>query len=390
MSGWLSRAKEAFSGREAVVASEPVEIACPCGRKLEAARRPAFQRVLCKGCGEPFFLLPLDVYPRPVMKVRKVKRPKTAETAKSKSSDKSAETAEATSRPRIDLAAKRDELVAKVRVQLTPLRLIVLSLLTVIGLTGWWQWSRAARSTAEVDFKTETAAGMAALQKPDFVEAAQHFGRATAAVDLLKRTDAPAEQARQRFRQLTALNSLLTRSLFELIDAARATRLREDALAAESEFANLHAGRWVILQSEVVPPTDTSSSQSVAWEQRIQIFDEPLYLTGSLPVFSKIQATSAPPAVAAADSVPASALPPAVSALNDLGQRDVLFAAQVESLTWSAEKTAWVLTLKSSSGFLWTDYDLLLAAGMSPDELHSEAQLRALLTEQSRWIGAAE
>ena len=56
----------------------------------------------------------------------------------------------------------------------------------------------------------------------------------------------------------------------------------------------------------------------------------------------------------------------------------------------TVEQSAWVLTLKSSSGFLWTDYDLLLAAGLPPDELHSEAQLRAMLTEQSRWIGAIE
>lgn len=389
MSRWLSRAKEALSGREAVVTSEPIEFACPCGRKVGATRCSNFQRVLCQGCGEPFFLLPLDVYPRPVMKVRKVKPSKTAEPTQPKSSVKSATPAEAApERPAIDLQAKRQEVATKVRAQITPLRLIVLSLLAVIGLTGWWQWNRAARSSADVDFKTATAAGMEALRKPDFVEAAQHFGRAATAADLLRRTDVAAEQTRQRFRQLTALNSLLTRSLFELIDAARATRLRENTLAAESEFANLHAGRWVVLQSEVIPPADPANPTTVSWEQRIQIFDEPLFLVASLPVFSKVQATA--PLPAATPDAPAANAPPNTSALNDLGQREVTFAAQVESLKWDAEKAAWVLTLKSSSGFLWTDYDLLIAAGLPPDELHSEAQLRAMLTEQSRWIGAFE
>ncbi len=389
MSSWLSRAKESLSGREAVVALEPIEFACPCSRKIEATRRPEFQRVLCNVCGEPFFLLPLDVYPHPVMKVRKVKPSKTVEPTPSKPSSKSAAPAEAVpERAAIDLQAKRQEVTTKVRTQFTPLRLIVLSLLAVIGLTGWWQWNRAARSSAEVDFKTATDAGMVALQKPDFVEAAQHFGRAAAAADLLKRTDVAAEQARQRSRQLTALNSLLTRSLFELIDAARATRLRENVLAAESEFANLHAGRWVVLQSEVIPPADPAVPTTVSWEQRIQIFDEPLFLVASLPVFSKVQATS--PLPAATPDAPVASAPPNVSALNDLGQREITFAAQVESLKWDAAKAAWVLTLKSSSGFLWTDYDLLLAAGLPPDELHTEAQLRAMLTEQSRWIGAFE
>lgn len=390
MSNWLSRAKKTLSGREAVVAPEPIEFGCPCGRKVEALRCSAFQRVLCNNCGEPFFLLPLDVYPRPVMKIRKTKPSKTAEPTPLKSSGKSAAPAEAApKRMSVDLQAKRQEVVTKVRSQFTALRLIVLSLLAVIGLTGWWQWNRAARSSADVDFKTATAAGTAALQKTDFVEAAQHFGRAAAAADLLKRTDVGAEQARQRFRQLTALNSLLTRSLFELIDSARATRLRKNALAAESEFANLHAGRWIVLQSGVLPPSDPAVSTTVLWEQRIQIFDEPLFLVASLPVFSKVQATSILPA-ATPDAPPANAPPPGVSALNDLGQREVMFAAQAESLKWDAQKAAWVLTLKSSSGFLWTDYDLLLAAGLPPDELHTEAQLRAMLTEQSRWIGAFE
>lgn len=391
MSGWLSRAKGALSGREAEVPVEPVEIACPCGRKVEATRRPSFQRVLCKGCGEPFFLLPRDVYPRPVMKVRKVKPAKTDDSKKSKSSSKSATAAADAAGSSIDLQAELKAVLAKVRAQFTPLRVIVLSLLAVIGLTGWWQWSRAARSSAEVDFKAANEAGQAALQKPDFVDAAQHFGRAAAAADLLQRTDAPAEQARQRFRELTALNSLLTRSLFELVEAARATRLRENVSAAESEFANLHAGRWIVLQSDVTPSAESAASSAVPWEQRIQILDEPLILTARFPVFTKIKPTVPLPAVTPnADAAPPNATPPVASALNDLGQLEVVFAAQVESLKWDAEKNAWVLSLKSSSGFLWTDYDLLLAAGLPPDELHTEARLRAMLAEQSRWIGAAE
>ena len=77
-------------------------------------------------------------------------------------------------------------------------------------------------------------------------------------------------------------------------------------------------------------------------------------------------------------------------ALNDLGQREVLFAAQVESLKWDAAQSVWVLTLKPSSGCLWTNYDLLQPTGLQPDELRSEPQLRSLLLEQGRWIGAFE
>lgn len=395
MSGWLSRAKGAFGGREAEVAPEPVEIACPCGRKVEATRRPAFQRVLCKGCGEPFFLLPLDIYPRPVMKVRKVKPPKPdlktkpASGTKSPSEKATAATEAAPARPGIDLQKELSAFAGKARAQLTPLRLIVLSLLAVIGLTGWWQWNRAARSTADLDFKAANEAGQAALQKNDLVEAADQFARAAQAADVLQRHDVAAEHARQRARQLTAINSLLTRSLSEVLDAAKATRQSGDAAAVESEFASLHAGRWIVLQSEVTPSADTAkSSTENVWEQRMELDGETLILTGALPIFSKVPATPSPssPDANADPNAPLQRL----LAVNDLGQREVLFAAQVESLKWSAEQSAWMLTLKPSSGFLWTDYDLLLAAGLLPDELRTEQQLRSLLLEQSRWIGAAE
>lgn len=391
MSGWLSRAKEAFSGREAEAAPEPVEIACPCGRSVKATRRASFQRVFCKGCGEPFFLLPLDVYPRPVMKVRKVK-PSPAEPATNMpASGKSQAVATAPTRPSVDIQAELSKFLVKVRAQFTPLRLIVLSLLVVIGWTGWWQWDRAARSHAKDDFDVSTKAGTAALQKPDFVEAAQHFDRAAHAADLLRRSDPAAEQARQRFRQLTAINSLLTRSMLELLEAAQATRQKEHVAAAEAEFLNLHAGRWLVLQSEITPTADSAASPVSPWEHRIQVRDDTLWLIATLPVFAKVKSPTTPNSAPAADvSIPPDSQPQNAVTLNNLGQREVLFAVQVESLKWNADKSAWVLTLKPSSGFLWTDYDLLLAAGLGQDELHTEAQLRGLLLEQSRWIGAAE
>lgn len=390
MSGWLSRAKGAFGGREAEISPEPIEIACPCGRRVEATRRRDFQRVLCKNCGEPFFLLPLDVYPRPVMKVRKVKPPQPDVKTKTATGTKSAPakpelqtaTAPAPARPSIDLRKDLAVAHAQVRRQFTPLRLMVLSLLAVIGLTGWWQWTRAARSAAELDFKSANAAGLAAIQKQDFVAATQHFDRAANAADLLQRHDVSAEQARQRFRQLTAINSLMQRSFVELLQAAKAKREKGEFAAVESEFSSLHADRWIVLQCDVTPAAGPSNPAAVsAWEQRLQIDGETLVLTGSLSIFSKVLAPSSSPAVP--DAQPQ-------FALNDLGQREVLFAAQVESLKWNGAQSVWVLTLKSSSGCLWTDYDLLLATGLQPDELRSELQLRSLLLEQARWIGAAE
>lgn len=402
MSGWLSRAKEALSGRAVETAPEPFELPCPCGRKIEAIRRDNFQRVLCKSCGEAFFVLPIDVYPRPVLKkVRQAKSAKVSASEKSVTSKgtnaNSADAAEAVAAaPLFDIAGHVRNVAHAVIRQFTALRLIVMSLTLVLGLTGWWQFSRASRSRAETDFKTAVDAGQAALQKKDFVSALQEFARAGKAADVLQRQDSIAEQARQRQRELSAVTSLMQRSLSEILDAAQAARQKGNPAAAESEFASIHAGRWLILHSEIPPPSSPDTLS--IWEQRVQVQDNILLLTATLPAFAQVSfaPSSAPQPLANANSESnANAEPiaiPAVSPLqlNDLGYREVIFAAQVESLRWDAAQSLWVLTLAPKSGFLWSDYDLLHECGLAPDELRSEVQLRQLLGEQSRWIGVTE
>ena len=394
MSGWLSRAKDALSGHAAESVPDPIELACPCGRKIEALRRKSFQRVLCKGCGESFFVLPRDVYPRLVLKkVRKVKPAKASTSAESAAAPKNDRPTEAApARPAIDLVAGWQRAISAVRRQFTPLRLIVLSLLTVIGLTGWWQWNRAARSRAEVDFTAALEAGQAALQKKEFSAAAQEFGRATHAVDLLQRTDAPAQQARQRYRELTAINSLLQRSLSELLEAARTAKQTGGPAAAESEFAHLHAGRWIVVQTEITPPA-TPGGSLTPWEQRVQTDDGVLLLTTTLSAFAKVPLN----APAAGQAPPNVLLVNAPLPTDNLGLREIIFAAQVQSLRClSPEQSVWIVTLNPQTGFLWSDYDLLLETGLARDEARTEdevrieAQLKALLTEQSRWIGVIQ
>lgn len=408
MSGWLSRARDALKGKEAAVPTEPVEIACPCGRKIEALRRLGFQRVLCKGCGEPFLLLPLDVYPRPVMKVRKVKAPKE------QAARKAVPTKDAPARsilPDINVRPLLAAVGRRARAQVTPLRLIVVSLLAVVMVTGWWQWQQAALSRAAHEFRTESEAGWGAIQQREFADALEHYRRASAAADLLRRSDVEAEQTRQRFRQLKAIQSLLSRSLVEVLEAAHESRQKRGAAEAESEFANLHTGRWVVLQANVAPSGSAShdptsqpdelrnSTAAPIWDQRVDLNSSRLRMTASLAVFAKIPATSpvlvAQPAAEAADgaNVPpdaAAIASPVINVLDDLGQREVIFAAQLQSLKWDADNSEWVLTFDPASGFLWTDFELLAEVGLGPDELRTEAQLRWLLREQGRWIGAAK
>ncbi len=389
MSGWLSRAKEALSGRTAERMPEPIEFPCPCGRKIGATRRTAFQRVLCKACGECFFVLPLDVYPRPISKiVRKVKPPRTEASAErsTKNHTKAPADAAVATRPTVDIQAALHAAWQGARTQITPLRLIVACLVVVVAGTSWWQWTRVARDRANITFKAAWDAAEAALQRQEYVDAEQELGKAARAADHLRRTDVRAEQARQQHRELMAINALLQSSLPEVLEATQSAGGIDDAAHA---FEVTQAGRWIVLQTEIVLPT-TPGGSLPAWEERLQVgekADQAIVLTGSLPVFAKVPKAQFAPNVSS-DSVNAAA--PAPPSVEDSGRREIIFAAQVDSLRWNAAASAWTLSLKSSTGFLWSDYDLLLVAGLGPDEVRTEVQLRQLLAEQSRWIGVAE
>ncbi len=416
MSGWLSRARDALSGRAAEIVPEPIQIPCPCGRTIETTRRESFQRVLCKTCGEPFFILPLDVYPRPLMKkVRPAKAPKPQRSTKSPASPdelvakNASQSSSAATQPTSEVDSPQASFSQSVqqtlwqtgqtlRRQFTSLRIVVLSLLLVLGLTGWWQWSRAALSRAESDYTAAVEAGTAALQKKDLLSAAKEFERAAHAVDLLHRTDIAAEQARQQHRELTAINALLQASLPDILVSARQAKQKTDAAAAESDFAHLHIGRWVVLQTEIT--RSSADNAALSWEQRVQIDDDALSLAVSLPAFSKIP-TKPPPPVQPVAGEPVEAKDRdaanvnqneannADPNVNDSEQREIIFAAQIKSLRWNVQKSQWDLDLNPTTGFLWANFDLLIAAGLVPDEIRTEAQLRALLLEQSRWIGVA-
>ena len=91
------------------------------------------------------------------------------------------------------------------------------------------------------------------------------------------------------------------------------------------EFANLHAGRWVVLQSDIIPHPEAGGSAVAVWEQQILIFDEPLILTGNLPVFSKIPAASAVPSASPnADVAPPEAQPTIATACSTMARRSTI------------------------------------------------------------------
>src|SRR5690554_4849654 len=115
MSRWLSKASNAL-GRGMPHEPETFELECPCGATIRGVRRDDSQRVLCKDCGEAFFILPANVYPIPRSRqdaLRRARRPQRRAPRADETRAQVATSPPATDSPTEDAAA--DEAVVSDR-----------------------------------------------------------------------------------------------------------------------------------------------------------------------------------------------------------------------------------------------------------------------------------
>lgn len=366
MAGWLSRANDAFR-KETPPAPEPYEVCCDCGGRVTGERSRNAQRPPCPACGRLIFILPANVYPRPVKSAPKKAAPQSATTKpaakermmgpkatalKPQSPAKSkVEQAEETSR------SDRSGIAIEAREKrLTPFRLTVLAIAVVCGLTGWGLWHRQRIETAKTIVAKATEAGMQALQDRDFTTAARELERARDAVDLLKRTDAEAQTVRRLCREAIAARGLAHDSLFELLHESLADIKPGDKEA--TRFNGLYRDAWVLFDATVLVPEDSTQPCTL---------DMPVFHRGQT---IRIEANFA-------------ALRQAVAQAPGGGPARVIFAAQLERLTpVSDSQTEAVLTLKDQSAFLWTNHDNYAALGYHEDDAEELKATKTILEGQ--------
>ena len=366
MAGWLSRATDAFR-KEAAPAPEPYEVGCDCGGRVAGERSRTAQRPPCPSCGRLIFVLPTNVYPRPVKPDSKKAAPQSA-TAKSAAKHRASlpeftvPKPPSSAKPKVEQneAASRGDrsgIATEAREKrLTPFRLTVLAMVVVCGLTGWGLWHRHRVESAKSIVAKATEAGMQALQDRDFSTAARELERARQAVDLLKRTDAEAQAVRLLCREAIAASGLAHDSLFELLRKSMVEIKPEDQEA--TQFNRLYRGAWVLFDTTVLVPEDS---------QQPCTLDMPVFYRGQL-VRIEVNFTTLRQAAGQAHSgEPAR----------------VIFAAQLERLTPSAApQSPAVLTLKDQSAFLWTNYDNYAALGYHEERAEELKATRALLEHQ--------
>lgn len=363
------------------VPDEPVELTCGCGAAVSGVRRSHFQALQCDACGDALFVLPADVYPassavgKPLRKKRKRRRDEetdheapVAETLTDV--EVAPERRHAGSRPtprrdekEADSQAARESVRRKRRERLrrifTPFRLVAVAIVVVVALTAWWGVERRRTEAAEEAYRTATERGLKAFQAGEFLTAADQLNQADEAGRLLEREDSQTSLIRQRLREATAASHLAGAPLFEIAAELSAADDRETQIETA---VRRHRGRWIVFETTLETVTDADGVTTTRIDYPFPVGDARIRIEVDL------------------DELPQS---PA----SDESER-IVFAAQIDSFRFEpGDPEAWVVALNSEHMFLWTDYDSLASLGLTPDDLHSEMEMRSLLKRQSQLTG---
>ena len=368
MARWLTKALKALDrGAPNAAAPEPFQIRCSCGVPMQGLRQPRSQRVECRRCGQPLFVLSADVYPQPKPKKSRKKRPlpikKHPEPARQVEKPRPSVRDRLKTRARNVRVNASDSLLRAAQRQMsifTPFRLVLLCIVALVAATMYWGWYSRAVEQAEITLNTAVQRGEAALREHDFTNAAREFQAAGESLEFLGRNDKRAQAIRQMLRESTAASQLLREPLFNIVsDAERAGR--EGSLGWNDGFRTHYGECWIVMQSTIERTSDMQGNPRLVIDYPLDVGGKLIVIDATLPVFEQLPLENEP--------------------------RNVIFAAQLKSCRiGGSENQEWIVKLQDDTAFLWSSFDTFQALGFETDE-HAESKIHELLDEQSRLMG---
>ena len=376
MPNWLAKASRVFQ-RRAPLEPESYEIRCPCGGGFRGLRDIRPQRVDCPECGDLFFILPIDIYPKPKPRSngRTRRQPATNTAEASAAATRDTTTAEAVDAPPLKERVKQrlrttgrktrrgiQLAVQRQRSLFTPFRLVLLGAAVVLAVTSYQMLQRRAKDEATRQIRPATENGYAALQEGDFLTASSEFEKAVEALETLGRDDVSARTVRQMLRESTAATHLTSASLWEIATEAVEMAPQEGLRKWSERFNTHYRDLWVIMETTV--SHDIAPDGTAAFS-----IDYPLVIGGSRVQF-EMDASFMDHYVGSSDP------------------RPIVFAAQLaECRPPVTPQGTCVIKLRDDSAFLWTDFDNYRSIGFEIDEISTEEDLRKLLSQQARIVG---
>ncbi|MFN0198420.1 MAG: hypothetical protein ACKVT0_16870 [Planctomycetaceae bacterium] len=383
MPGWaFSKSTEATANR--LAEKEDFDITCCCGQHIAGARQPQPQVALCAMCQEEFLILPANPYP-PLQAAGTARRKKKSKSAASKYPlMATVGVAWKVIKPAITWPVVLSKTVAQVsvyaatktykrllaaarfvRAQFTLLRIVIVSMLALVGGTVYWQLQRADVEAAKVQASASYERGLAALKQNDALTALQEFEQSRAAMDLLKRDDLLARKVRQYARELRVATSLSTDSYFDILDEAIDVRLKRGDSAWQEYFARQYKDDWLILELKGtgIPTPQTDEHQSMMF-----------------PGFHKGQ----PVAI----EIPAQIVRHIPESQDDLS---LVMAVQWKECQFEeTPRPRWIVRFADETAFFWVNYETYQSTGYSTGEFPADDELRHIFDRQAAFMGIDE
>jgi len=382
------------------VPAEYAETVCECGEMCLIRRPAGVQASECPQCGRRLFVLPRSPYPplaplsetdisvvEEPQKPARRRRKRHRETARSTdSAQESASSAappvllpddEPTPKPpKPSSESDRDDpelpgipLEERKRL-ITPLRVVSVVMVLLIGATAFWLHRRSVRLEAEKNFRVYSEAGDAALKDGKYGTARWKYLHAVEAADILERDDYEARRVRQLFRECQAASRLCRKPLFEILQEAE-RRLLDDPKTWETDFRRNYAGTWLVLDTTVHLVHEGDGTERLVIDYPLSVNGRRVVLDGNLPALTELNVSSEP--------------------------RRVILGVELKSCRLSdGENRQWVVTFERSSAFLWTSYAILRKLGFAvaseedadvPHAVDTRQELLTLLNKQSRILG---
>jgi hypothetical protein len=381
--GWFQKATGVFSRREDP--PQPFSLTCDCGVQLAGMRQAAPQKPSCPACGSTHFILPACVYPVPTTLRRdwfgeeiEPKKPAakpssnstpqttTATPATPRAKDR-AKPAATPARPPSPTPAERvQQAQRQLRTFFTPVRMVVLAMVVIVGLTGLMLLRSSRREWARSHVEPAVDRGLQAFRERDFSTASAAFDDAVQALDYLGRRDAAALAIRQYQRESDAAVQLSGSGIADILKALSEGKQRSNTA---ERFQTDVAGKWLMFDAvlELQRPAENAGKLCVV-DVPLALNDQPLDL--------------------AFDDVP---WPQLWKAAPGDGPRRVVFAAQWERFDPpGGQNRPATLVLRSSTAVLWCHFDtyqLVSRAALSDDD---QAALRELLQSQRQALGVGD
>ena len=384
MSNWISKATNAFQGDDSS-SSQTFELWCDCGQKHAGVRRAKWQRIVCRACGGSLFVLQRDPYPPP--KERPEPRGSQAVVQEMEESPGIAPPIDEYDIPepsRREPPRPRPQAAVDQRPQRTPPPImaapslaprqshggfwkpfrVIMAVIALLGaVTGFLMYQSSQRSAAERALKDSIDKIKDSILNGEWIEARNQLAIAVKAVDRLGRDDDDALRFRQQLRETTAMTSLLSQPLSDLLtEADKAEAAGETEL---STFQYKAQGQWLFIEGQAEPMLSDKKSARVQY--RISL---PLTIgAGNLPVEVVIVSAELSRLLTKSES------------------ESVVLAVQIQAIQLSEDQSTWQILAEPESTVLWAYRQTYQGIGYTAAEAESVA---ATLASQAKSLGVSD